>query len=60
MKEFYKEAIAEMERYLSNANFYSKKEFGRMVGLEWMSSKREMIANLERKIREYEEKLNAQ
>lgn len=60
MKEFYKEAIEEMERYLSNANFYSKKEFGRMVGLEWMSSKREMVDALKRKVKEYKEKLSAQ
>ena len=53
MKEFYIEAIKEMENYISNENFYTKKEFGKMTGLNYMSTKKQMIKSLKSKIEEY-------
>lgn len=53
MKEFYIEAIKEMQNYIDNEPFYSKKEFGKLTGLEWKPSKKDMIESLQNKIEEY-------
>lgn len=52
-KEFYENAIKEMEHFIELEDFLTAREFGKMAGLERMTSKREMIAYLRQTIHEY-------
>ena len=57
MVNFYKEAIKELEGYISNANFYTKKQFGKLTGLQWFDRKKDIIRFLKTKMNEYEKEL---